>query len=445
MYIINKEKFIAKALETHGIRYNYDQVVYINTKTKVLIGCPIHGYFYQKPNSHLQGQGCPKCAAEKRGQSYALTTEEFIAKARAIHGDYYDYSETVYLNTKTKVTIICPIHGKFTQMACEHIRGLGCQKCAYALSGEKNRSNTEEFIKKARVIHGDRYDYSKSVYVNNYTKLVIICPVHGEFEQIPNTHLLGKGCIKCGRKIKLTLEDFIKKATIVHGDLYDYSKSVYVDNKTPIEIICKKHGSFFQIPGNHTQGSGCPFCMTRVIVDTAEFIERARARHGDLYDYSKSVFVDGKSMVIIGCKKHGDFEQAASEHIRGRGCQLCSNSKGELAIAKILKKYNIEYEQEYTIPDQLYKFRYDFYIPSGKILIEYNGPQHYIPVKLFGGLSGFNTTRFRDAIKRDLAKYTKHRLIVIPYDKHIDVSEEKFENYLINLLNKYLPSPIKTT
>ena len=185
-----KEEFIASAREVHGDKYDYSKVEYVCALTKVCIICPEHGDFWQEANSHLRGQGCPKCKYEKQSSS----TEEFIQKAHKVHGDKYDYSKVEYDGYKTKVCIICPKHGEFWQTPNSHLNGNGCPKC----KGEKQTCTTDEFIAKAKKIHGDKYDYSKVEYVNNHTKVCIICPEHGEFWQIPSSHLQGKGCPKCG-------------------------------------------------------------------------------------------------------------------------------------------------------------------------------------------------------------------------------------------------------
>ena len=145
-----------------------------------------------------------------------LTTEEFIKKAREVHGDKYDYSKVEYNGSFAKVTIICPIHGEFEQTPCSHLRGGGCAKCNW----ENTRLTTEEFIRKAIEVHGNKYDYSKLEYKDAFKKVTIICPIHGEFEQVPSSHLIGFGCAKCSGLAKLTTEEFIKKAREVHGDKY---------------------------------------------------------------------------------------------------------------------------------------------------------------------------------------------------------------------------------
>ena len=191
------------------------------------------------------------------------TTEEFIKKAREIHGDKYDYSKVEYVSYHTKVCIICPKHGEFWQTPANHLRNRNCPKCGNNSKIKKRSLTKEEFIKKAREVHGDKYDYSKVKYINNYTKVCIICPEHGEFWQNANSHLRGCGCPKCcNNGVKLTTEEFVKKARKIHGDKYDYSKVEYKNSHTKVCIICPEHGEFWQTPTSHLHGeSGCPMCM----------------------------------------------------------------------------------------------------------------------------------------------------------------------------------------
>ena len=130
----------------------------------------------------------------------------------------------------------------------------------------------KKFIEKARKVHGDKYDYSKVVYVNALTKVKIICKMHGEFEQVPSYHLSGNGCQKCGGTKKLTIAEFIKRAKKIHGDKYDYSKVVYVNNHKKITIICSNHGEFEQRPYSHTQGQGCPKCAEISRLENSNYI-----------------------------------------------------------------------------------------------------------------------------------------------------------------------------
>ncbi|HDV2027851.1 TPA: GIY-YIG nuclease family protein [Escherichia coli] len=181
------------------------------------------------------------------------TTEQFIAEAKAVHGDKYDYSKVEYKGYKTKVKIICPIHGEFEQTPSDHINhGNRCPKCA-----GNAPLDTETFIARAKEVHGDKYDYSKTVYKGARDKVVIICPIHGEFKQKPSNHLSGYGCKGCKTK---TAEEFITDARKIHGNKYDYSKVEYVNSHTNVIIVCPEHGEFKQKPSNHLAGKGCTEC-----------------------------------------------------------------------------------------------------------------------------------------------------------------------------------------
>ena len=140
------------------------------------------------------------------------TKEEFIKEATEKHKGKYDYSKVEYVNNKTKVCIICsnPEHGEFWQSPSVHLRSGGCPKCGQIVRNDSKRLSLLEFIKKSRKVHGDKYDYSKVEYVNAHTKVCIICPEHGKFEQKASAHLSGYGCPKCGHKTPL-IEDFVKK------------------------------------------------------------------------------------------------------------------------------------------------------------------------------------------------------------------------------------------
>ena len=193
---------------------------------------------------------------------------------------------------------------------------------------------TSEFVAKAKMLHGDKYDYSKVKYDGAAIKVSIICPIHGEFLQTPHKHAnSGRGCPPCGIKQRresqsLGNESFIKKAREIHGDKYDYSKVEYKNAHTKVEIICliDNHGVFKQPPTDHLyQKSGCPKCGGRLINNTQEFIEASVLIHSEKYDYSKSVFKDAKSKVIIGCPFHGEFKQAAYHHSHGIGCPKCGD------------------------------------------------------------------------------------------------------------------------
>lgn len=207
----NTKEFILKAKNIHGDRYDYSKVDYIGNKDKVIIICSEHGEFHQKPNGHLLGWGCIRCGHNTSTNATRSNTEEFTLKARSIHGDRYDYSKVDYINSLTKITIICTTHSEFTQLPGDHLFGHGCKRCGYETNASAARSNTEEFILKAKRVHGDRYDYSKVDYMTSNTNVTIMCSRGHEFEQVPGNHLSGQGCPRCKYKTELKIYEWLKK------------------------------------------------------------------------------------------------------------------------------------------------------------------------------------------------------------------------------------------
>lgn len=251
------EEFVAEAKLVHGSTCDYSKTQYIGCKQKVIITCPIHGDFDQRPDVHLVGKGCPVCAKKKSN------LEEFIEKSNLIHEFKYVYEKTVYTRSDKAVLITCPIHGDFEQTPSNHLKGYGCLRC----STEARFSDTVKFIRSANAVHDNRYDYTKSIYKCAVEKVIITCPDHGDFKQTPNSHLTGQGCPQCGRikcdtARKYTTEEFVVKAVEVHGDKYDYSRVDYINADSLVTIICPIHGAFEQKPVNHLSGRGCQQCAS---------------------------------------------------------------------------------------------------------------------------------------------------------------------------------------
>lgn len=205
---------------------------------------------------------------KEESSEVGMDLEKFIAQAKFIHQETYDYSESAY-QMGSKIKIICKIHGVFEQWPPAHLKGRGCPNCGMVKRAKTQSKGTEQFIKEAREIHGMDYDYSESLYSNAFNKVRIRCLTHHEvFEQAPHDHLKGQGCPKCGRKSSEELrslgkEEFIKLSKEIHGDKYDYSKVVYLGNKDNVEIVCliDDHGSFWQSPNGHmSHEQGCPKC-----------------------------------------------------------------------------------------------------------------------------------------------------------------------------------------
>ncbi|MCH7893541.1 MAG: hypothetical protein IH907_03400 [Proteobacteria bacterium] len=242
--------------------------------------------------------------------SRRVTTEKFVARAKAIHGDRYDYSLVEYVRTHDPVTIICSDHGIFAQRPSRHLRGSGCSHCGNLAIARNLRRTKADFIEKAKEVHGERYDYSQVEYVDGKTKVTIICPEHGPFSQEATSHLAKHGCPDCGGSKQNTTEAFIEKAKAIHGDRYDYSQVEYVNVHTQVTIVCPDHGPFQQVPASHLfQASGCPDCAGTKQLTTEAFIQKAKEVHGDRFDYSLVVYVNVSTNVMIICPDHGPFPQ----------------------------------------------------------------------------------------------------------------------------------------
>ncbi|MDA0363351.1 MAG: hypothetical protein O3A70_02885 [Bacteroidetes bacterium] len=362
---LSTEEFLSKCVEIHGDRYDYSEVDYHGMVNKVVFICSEHGRFEQTPSSHLNGSGCPECGFKSQIQKRKLPTEDFIFRSTEKHGDRYDYSKVVYVNSSMEVEIGCKVHGGFHQRPDFHMRGSGCPKCSIIETHEKQKKSLNDFIKDSIKIHGDRYNYSDVDYLDTKSEVKIGCKIHGYFFQTPNSHQSGSGCPKCslleqGERQRKSTDEFISESKELHGVLYDYSKVEYVDSVTPVTLICPLHGEFHPIPNNHLRGSGCP---------------------------------------------------------------VCKSSKGEIEINSILTNSNMEYETEYKFNDLVYKskLKCDFYIPMLNLVIEYNGEQHYHPNKFFGGNVGFLKTVERDRIKRQYCIDNGVNYEIIRYDEDIQV------------------------
>lgn len=291
-----------------------------------------------------------------------LTTEEFIAQAKKMHGDKYDYTNVVYTNSRTKVNIYCKSCNKsFNQLPCRHLSGNGCKSCALISLAKSRTFNTDEFISKAKIIHHNKYNYTQVEYVNAGTKVKIICNTcNTQFIQNPNSHLLGKGCKRCSilnlAKTKLISKtEFINKANLVHHNIYDYTQCVYTNITTKIHIYCKHcHNYFYQTPSSHLQGVGCPTCKL---------------------------------------------------------------SKGEREIMNTLNTLNIPFISQHkfnTCRNKL-PLPFDFYLPTYNMCIEYDGILHFKAVKYFGGVEHLKATQYNDNIKSLYCVDNHIKLIRIPY------------------------------
>ena len=259
---LTKEDFIRDSLKIHKNKYNYSLVNYINSSTKVDIICQKHGVFSQEPRMHKSGQGCDKCARDVQTQKKTFPVEAVLKSFKEKHGvGRYGYDFSTYKSSKSKIKVFCSVCGAvFSQQVKTHLRGSGCVICARKLDGLSKRLSTDEFISKAKIVHGnDKYEYAETKYSSSQEKVTVVCKEHGEFLIRANQHLHGKGCGLCGRakaaeNSKYTQEEFLKKCNTVHNNKFNYSKTIYTGVQDNVIVICPKCGEFKTNAGTHMHG-----------------------------------------------------------------------------------------------------------------------------------------------------------------------------------------------
>lgn len=188
-----------------------------------------------------------------------------------------------------------------------------------------HKITTEEFVRRARKVHGSNYDYSVTEYLGAGKQVFIKCKIHGAFSQRASSHITGKGCIKCSRNTLSSPEAFRRKARKIHGNKYDYSKAKYETQSGNVILGCKVHGDFSVRANLHLVGRGCQKCSFSLTQD--DFLKRANLAHGNAYSYAKTDYQHINQLVVITCKRHGDFEQTPNNHLKGHGCQVCGHRK----------------------------------------------------------------------------------------------------------------------
>lgn len=358
-----------------------------------------------------------------------MSFDDFIRKAHIVHGGTFQYDKESYTNAGGQVKILCNLHGTYSMVGSMHLQGQKCRKCSIAERLKRShdkRSNL--FINKAKLIHGDLYDYSQVKYINNRTKVRIRCKLHDEyFEQSPDSHTSGHGCPVCAGNLKLDTAKFIEKAIKIHGNKYNYDKVVYVNTYSKIIVTCPHHGDWTTTPNWVLSGNGCRACglistISSNKYNTSIFIEKAISVHGNLYDYSNVNYISHDIKVKILCRKHGRiFEQTPANHLFGVGCPICKQSKGELQIFKYLVKYGYDFTPQYKFPDcrSIYPLPFDFGVNINGVIkcIEFHGGQHYRPVNRFGGKKAFDSLVVRDSIKKKYCEDNLVPLLVIKYDQ----------------------------
>ena len=364
-----QDKVIVKFKEVHGEIYNYSLVQYMKNTIKVKIICPEHGVFEQTPEKHKQGKKCPRCS-----KGYKLLQEDVLDRFKTVHQDKYDYSLFEYNRNNIKSKIICPEHGVFEQTPNVHWNGSGCPKCKI-----KNLFlNNKDVLDRFKTVHQDKYNYSLFEYNGNNIKSKIICPEHGVFEQTPINHWNGQGCPFCSKNKKLFQEEVLEKFNKVHKDKYNYSLVEYINRDTKVKIICPEHGIFEQNPSSHWNGYGCPHCSKEnykennpQILSQFEVLSQFKKVHQDKYNYSLFEYNGNNIKSKIICPEHGIFEQVPMTHKIGVGCPQCKTNKKEEFLINLFKEYNINYI--YNDRNLIKPLEIDILVPDFNFGIEHNG------------------------------------------------------------------------
>lgn len=346
----------------------------------------------------------------------------------------FDFSQTIYVGRTSYLEIKCNKHNIiFYQIASSFVKGMcGCKQCEKEnrlinYSQKDKTINKILFLEKAINTHGNKYNYSLVKYTNSHTKIKILCPIHGEFTQMPSLHINQKcGCPKCGKEKlgKLFVKNFnerIKAFRTVHGNKYTYEQIIF-QNKHQIVAICPIHGKWNIKPRSHELGRGCPKCADSTKTHD-QFILEANDIHNNKYNYSLIKYINGDVPITIVCPIHGKFKQSPRSHIQGNGCRKCNMSKHEQYINKWLTLNKILFISEYTFNKHFSLkrgrntyLRFDFYLPDYKLCIEYDGIHHFKEIKRSKNKNvSLQNCMERDDIKNAFCVINGIKLIRIPY------------------------------
>lgn len=294
----NTEYFIEKSKKFHGKRFDYTKSVYTKAHEEIVVTCKIHGDFKIVPRNHYQGIGCRKCSTDAGLNNSLITTEVFIARAKAIHGDIYDYSGTSYIKSIEKLNIRCKIHGNFSMTPNSHLRGCGCQVCGRIRTKYKVRKSHEDFIKDCLKVHGNVFVYDKVSYKGSFKKVIITCKVHGDFSVAPSNFLNGNGCQKCSLLDKgYSRSDFTSRCRRNNSGFGNvYIIKCYDDN----EVFCKIGIASTNIEGRYDSNQKMPYKYELIeeystdpekAYDAENYVLREMAK----YSYQPNIQFKGKT------------------------------------------------------------------------------------------------------------------------------------------------------
>lgn len=279
----------------------------------------------------------------------------------------------------------------------------------------------DSFIEKANSIFNGKYSYEKVNYVDYKTEVTITCPIHGDFKQRPSNHLKGHGCPHCAKNgVRPTLEAFRARFSdkMINLSEFEYKRATDAG-----KCLCERCGNvWYTTPMSLMKGSGCPRCAKerRVMKRTSnidEFIRKFQEKHGINYDFSEAKYVNAITKMAVICPSHGKFFMTPNDLLSGHGCPICSSSRLESEVRKILSENGIAFEEQKRFEWLRLKkpLSLDFYLPNRKIAIECQGIQHYKAIERFGGEEELVRIKNRDFIKKELCE--KQGITLVYYSK----------------------------
>ena len=453
---------------------NFDNLYYVNPfdekgQKRVSFYCEEHGeveenVWYLRSN-HVTNC-CPKCREESNFNSIKSDNykNKFFKTVKEKFKDNLDLSNSVYVNYKTPVKFICKIHGEQEALPSSIMKSAcGCPKCSAEKASREWNLTTEEFIRRALEIPGnaEKYDYSKTVYVNSKTKVEIFCKTCQEyFWQSPYGHLNGRGHDKCSKYYPKDSQEVLNKLNDLCGNKIDFSTSEYKSMGTPLEVKCKEKGhNFKRSPDVFFNGhTDCPYCTGKRI-NNKEYKESLENYFEGLYDFSEVEYIDRLTPIKIICYEHGDFYKTPAyikSVIRKGGkilCPHCTESDGERITTEFLKNNNILYKIQYKFDGcrNINPLPFDFYLPDYNVCIEYQGEQHYSE-KEYNRLcrnsnrnGGFLGLLKRDQIKKDYCKNNRISLLEIKHDIPLDQVNDRLQDIFDKIDFKNSPCHILIT
>ena len=381
------------------------------------------------------------------------TQEDFIGKSIKKWGyGMFSYDDLEYINSRADITLTCLIHNeKFIQKACFHKKYSGCKCCQRENISKSLKMPKEYFLKIVEEVWGDLYDLDKIVVEDGI--ITACCKKHGVFKKDFTNFKRGAGCGKCletqpRQGVKKTKDTFILAAIITHGNKFLYDRVNYIDSNTKVEIYCTKCKKYFnQLPRLHLEGKGCKSCWqnndnkkpklnSRLTIQEIE--KRCLLHYKDSLDFSESINNTQDKKIKVFCKICNNYSyQYVYNLLIGTGCsngchRLKTGSKAARYIENILNINDIVFEKEKTFPGCFYskKLRFDFYIESLNLCIEYQGEQHYNAIEIFGGEDTLQKQIIRDNIKKEFCINNGIKLIEIKYNEDLVKATNKLIDFI---------------